>query len=508
MAEAENLEIIIDVFDSYSDELSELLAQLIAVETVAESVEDITIDVDVRGEKKLDALAARMAMIQGGEALSRGRRGSAMQTAAFGRGGDFARNTERAAESSSLLDLRMSDLHNALAKLVPLILTFIGALPALIGALVALGAAAISAAGALAAIGAIGFLGAAAARGGRGGLMEGATQILRELQQDFLDAFLPLAERLQPVFERALDGLDRLFQEIANRGDSLVALTDVAEGFGDFVMQWLPDALRNMALMAEAFAPLFGQLGAFLNSFSILQALSGFMADVLPSFLAFLDILIDIVPSIFRLSIGFLDVVSVVLRAIEIFGDFVGMLGLSNEAIGILVASLLTAWTAANLFSLQGLKNVVLWLAAVPGKIAPTVAALKGYTVSALTATTATSVLTTALTALLGVVTLGLGFIALGATAEFVTDKFFNTADSINQATAALREFESANSRFRGGDNPFGADSPSVRRGSVSSSGGVVLNYNYNGSSVDDAEEGAREAKNALYRYERPRRKR
>jgi len=193
MAAIENLEIVVEV--DISDAISNLKALKEELESVAREIKSlrregargITIKTEV--ESIIDDLAHMQAIIDGFEAgntitigsevnLPRnlpnggGGGGGGGSVGLFGalRGigdGDGMRETlgelkqsfSQMAEESSLTNINMADMHNVMARLIPLLLVFVGAIPAAYTALFTLAAAAASAAAAFAAMGAFGALG-------------------------------------------------------------------------------------------------------------------------------------------------------------------------------------------------------------------------------------------------------------------------------------------------------------------------------------------------------------
>lgn len=494
----ENLDLVISVLDRFTAELDQLLLKLAEVDAAAEAVEDITIDVDVRGEHKIDRLIAKMAALGlmdakdldvnvrgipagrgggGGAALGGGIAiGGVAQAAgdasdsltdAAKSAGQMADVAEDATEAIDLTNIRMSDLHNLLAALVPLLLVFIGAVPALLGALVALAAAAIAAAAGLAALAGFGALGFALARAGPDNLMEGFSEIIDEITEDFLDAFAPLAERLAPLFERALDGLDRLFQGIADRGDVLVAFSQTAQAFGAFMQDFLPDLLADMGEMARAFGPFFGELMDVFD-FSVLGALTEFMAQAADDTILFMELLIPFLAVIGEMSIGFLRVVNAIGLLLQGFFQILNLLPISAEAWGVLIASILTAAT-------------VMFLASKMAAIA--------------------AVGITGLTAAVGSLITVLAPLLLLSVAVFAIANHFDLlGTNIEKATRSLREFNRLGKGMR--RNPFfdpNLQPGQVRRGRGSGVGSINVTVEGNA----DEEVIREQTGNAMYRMER-----
>lgn len=501
MAEVENLQIIIDVLGDWSVELNQLIVKLAEVRTVAEAVDNIRIDVDVH-DRDLDVLMAKMAAASGGGAVAggvtRGRGGGGGGMGGVSRSIDRAADAmEDMADSGGILDLRMSDVHNALAKLVPLLLVIIGALPALIGGLVVLASAALAAAAALTAFTAIGALGVAIQRGGVDNLMEGFQDIAREVADDFIDAFAPLAERLAPMFEDALDGLDRLFEAVAQRGDSLVELADVARDFGGFLLSFIPDMLEAWARFADAMAPVFGMIGDFLQDTSLTRGMAAFFADALPSLAEFTSALIDIIPLVLDFSIGMLRITSVMTRFLELLFEAISLGGAFSEEVGFMIGLLFALWTtlsvghaiigtqfvAAIVSAIKSLQAFVGMLLLTQGAAGATAAAINAIKI-----------------AVAGFFGIGLALVALGSVASMLADHFSRTSSSIDDATSSLRSFKSEMRGLRSGENPFGVDLATARQAAGRGGGNTII---VNGA--EDPQQTRTEVERALNGLRRPR---
>lgn len=504
----ERLSIIIDLVDSFSDELTRLLIQLGEVETALQAVDDHTIDIDVRDRELTTLLgklgAARVASIGGGGAVGGGGRGST---------GSASRNLRRFSSSASeatdemqTTSLRMSTLHNALAQLVPLLVVIILALPALIGGLVALAGAALAAAGALVGLTAFAGLGAALARG-EGDLMEGMRDILEQVQQDFMDAFRPLAEQLAPLFEEALRGLDRLFQAIAAEGDAFLQLTDMARAFGAFIIETLPSFLADLATFAEASAEALGEVGEALGNIDLFAMFSEILAKTLPLLIKFGEEFAQLLALLFELSLGFLIVTNAIIEAINIILDIITVFGFFGKEMGLLVGIVLALWTAYMAVN-SALATFVTMIAtkalfAVGSLIM--MLAKQGVMTTIVTGATwalnaAIKALTFAVITLLAVSGIGILISIFGGIASAA----FGASDGIQSATDALRAFEAQRSRMTGGDNPFANPDlgPGDPTGRSRFAGGGSVTVNIEGDA--DRDTVRKQLQNANYRLERP----
>lgn len=547
MAELENLEILIDVIEQYEEELNHLLAKLGQVESAVRAVDDIRIDVDVHGESELNSLMAKMGALEamdmsgvgdidvgsrgGGGAVA----GGAMSGDQFGRldnllsaqvrqmgkiikqfdglgesTDDLARAqrsamtaADKAADSFELSNLRMSDLHNALAKMLPLLAVFIGTLPALVTALVAVAAAAFAAAAALAAMTVFGAMGAGMVRG-NGDMMEGLQEILNELQADFMDAFTPIMRQFRPLFEDTMEGLGMLFQRIANLDHVLRSLEDEARRFGDFISDFTVGTIRDMGRMVEAFDGVFSMIAGFMQDMDLLMELTQFMGRVLPELTIFTALAVETIIRLVEMSEGFLLVATAIGVAISFLFDLMDFLGVSNKQMGVLIATVLTAATAYFIFSSSIMSAVIPSLAALGTKMLAAISSLTGYSASTVVATLATYGLAKAFLVLIGTLTLGIGAIvtAVGVT-KALGSGFGALAGDVQSATDSLRAFKGEASGLDGA-NPYGA--PQMQPGDVSGSsrfgGGGGITVNVEG---DADEETLREQlNNGLYWMERP----
>lgn len=501
MAEVENLEIIIDVIDSYSDEINQLIAKLAELEGTVRAVDDITLDVDVRGSGQLNTLMAQMAALQSMDAaLGDVNVGVDGDTLSRTGGAAAAEGAQSASEASELLSLTMADLHNAIARLIPLILVFIGAIPAVIGGIVALGVAAFSAAAALAALTALGAVGLAAQLGD-GDIMAGLREIINQIQSDLSDTFMPLAQRLAPLFEDALDGLGRLFQQIANRGDVLVSLTDQARAFGGFMLDTLPSVIADMGRMVEAFDDLFGLIASGASNINVFSGLTSFMAQAADELVLMTALFVDMIPPLFRLSIGFLAVANVIGLMVAGIGKLLSVLPVTSEQFGILVGTLFAAYTAALLFTkVLGSSTI----AALVGAFQSVVAYIAGLS-SYIGTVGAATIATLAFASALALATFGISAVVGGIST--MGSQFAGLGTNIDAATKSLKRFDSVQSGLSGGANPYA--NPNVSRGQPmgqSRFANQSVTVNVEGNADEDMVR--EQTRNAMYELERTRRKR
>ena len=472
MVDVDTLQIVIEIVDRFSDEIRDLQTQLVELRSIAEGLDRITVDVDVRGERDLDLLQARLAALQvqeetGGVNVGGGMAGMDVPNVGGGDTADLSRTGAsignmgaEAADSASLLQmfkLRMSDMQNVLASVIPLLIQFIGALPAVITGLVAVAAAAGAAALALGALTAIGFVGVAMDRaGGEMPSGEDFSEIFSGLLDDLFAAFAPLAEQLAPTVQGAIDNFDRFAESLAGAFSLLTELEDDFAAFGGFLEDFLTGAIENMILMADAFAPLFAMLGDFLRDFSILEELTTLMGEMLPAFLTFIGVVMDLLPVIVRMSIGFLEVSNAVLIVINAFFQLLEVLGIEQE-MGVFISVILVAISVLGLLAITILSIIPAIQSLLP-VIAAKISGLLGMASASFTAATAAGVLSVAVRALqaaviglLAATGIGLLIPILGSIAA----GFLGISAGAKDAASSLKEFGRVSNRFDDGPNPF-----------------------------------------------------
>jgi len=420
-------------------------------------------------------------------------------------------------ESVRDVDIRMSDLHNLLATLVPLMVVFIGAIPAAITAIYGLAAAAVTAAGAMAALAGFGALGVGLEDGQF--QMENLSEVVDEVRNDFIDAFAPLAERLEPLFRDAIDGLDPFFQAIANTGDALMELTDEARAFGAFIMDFVPGALTALAGLVESLSPVLADIGRAINENfnTFVRQLVFWTKQAVPVVASLVQTIINALPTIVDLGIQFAVVANAVLNVVGLLWRLLTINGLLAEGMGLLVGALLVAATAFSLlnkvifgfvakamtsaiasvyrfmvalatassqmtlFGSTALANAISSLIGFTASIFSSIAGLLGFQVAAWKAAIAAAAFWTA-------VTVGLALPLLGMISGMAAG-FLGLSDSVDQATSSLKEFDRVSSRTSGGFNPYSGNPPDegAAAAGVVGRNGTVINFEGNGDPDDDA---------------------
>jgi len=391
------------------------------------------------------------------------------------------------AANSKLTNLSMSDIHNAFARLVPLLITFLGTVPALIGAFVTLYAAAITAAAALAALTGLAAIGFAMEDGTTNLDTQRLQDALSDVRQDFLEAFAPVAERLEPLFRDGLDGLEQFFNEIAQEGDALIALTDEARAFGGFLIDFIPSALRDLAALVSALSDEFGGIGRFLqrNFTRIIRGMVETTVEALPAISELLQLIAAMIPPLIRMSIGFVRVTETVFRVFGAIGQLLNILGVSAEAFGFVTAAVLSGFTAV--LTLTGAVRLL------SGTILSNlVSSLTTWIFASNAATFATYALATAIRALLAAT--GVGLILVGASylvdfasgaarAEREVSKLNSSLSDFNRLSSGM----STNIGGSVGEGPSGISGG----GSGGSGGGFSMTYVDEGGNGNPDQAGA-----------------
>lgn len=546
MAAVENLEILVDVDVSQAlakltkleEELGELAATIESVDSVGE--DGITIDTDLESisddlaqlQAKKEAFEKSNGITLGtdvadnlGELFDAQDRGA---SEIFGRGGGknnvlgpiefkspsfpmkgqtigvsddndspsmmrkLAKSLSSALPEMDNFRLRMSSIHNAMASLIPLLLVIIGTLPALITALVGLAAAAGAAAAALLAITGLGALGVGLQDGQFS--MDRLTDVWEDIKGSFIEAFAPLAEQLEPVFEDAVDGLATFFQLIANEGDALMSMVDEARGFGGFLMDFVPSMLRTLAALVNSLSDKFGDLGGFIqqNFNSIVRSLVEMTREAIPVLARIGKQIGKALPAIVQMSIGFAQITSALFWAIGVLTKFLDILGISPRLFGLVAGAVLTAATAVSLWNTALLTTARTALVTLGTKMLALISTYTSYSASTIVATAATYGLAKALLALIGIITLGVGIAVLTPVITSMASQFDILGNNIDSAANSMRKFDDISGKTNGpGFSPYGGDNPS--------NGGTYAGANYTEVNVESSGNDDRDKSNAKY---------
>ncbi len=255
----------------------------------------------------------------------------------------------------------MMQLWNIFAKLVPLMIVFVGALPAAIAGLTALATSALALAGALGAIGALGLFGLGVRRSdGIQGAFKEIQEIIGDLKDEFLSAFAPLAQKFAPLVSDALDGLTALFDVIASKGELLLELRSKARGFGEWIAKFIPKALETIIRFAQATSDIFTGLGQWLfnNIDDIALGLAETLRRLLPTLQTLALTIVDIIPDLIRFSEGFLMVTNMIIDFLSFIGFLInqivtlgGFMKGNTKILGFLISAFLAFITVSSIAS-------------------------------------------------------------------------------------------------------------------------------------------------------------
>lgn len=395
--------------------------------------------------------------------------------------------------------IRMATMHNLLAAIMPMLAVFVGALPIAITGLITLAGAAVGAAASLAAIAGLGAMGYAMGDTMEMPGMEDFEDIMERIKEDFFEAFAPLAQQLSPVFADALDGLEMFFQRIANQGDALMNLTDMARDFGQFMIEWIPGLLRTFSAGIQAMEPVFSQLADWLRESNLVETFTRQTLESIDALRRFTGQIINFLSLLVELSQGFIRVWTSLATLIGFLYKFMTLGGrIGDETMGLLIGSLLGVVSVMSLlgFVIRSmyvvhlvnyismlkttittllLKGQIMGSTLVPiiakyiSAIYTKIAALMGYKAAQLSAAKATLIAAGALASFLTLVSLG-GLAVLIAGAAAAANHFFDLADGIGEVNDEMREFNDLSAQSEG--NPYG-DTPDSGAGTSGFGGGT-----------------------------------
>lgn len=378
--------------------------------------------------------------------------------------GDLANENRSLLRRMQDVSPKMGTFFALFAAILPLLFTFIGALPAAIAGVVALGGAAIGAAGALAAIGGLGLMG----MGMEGGQfsMDALSEEWEELRKTFIEAFAPLATTFAPVVEDLIDDVGRLFETLGQMR-VLQSLRDEFSAIGDALVRVIPPLIAGFVELGEAAAPVLGDLVGFLATIDWGELFTDILRQTLPFLYNITDAILTMLPALFKLSMGFLSFVSILMDGVSALFAFIDMLGPLAPLLGVLISIFLTLVTVVSLYS-----KVTELAAAVTGffsgtAVSSAVSSLQQLTIYQLLAAEASLTMASAFAAALEVITLGLATIAIG---YFVTQLV-----KINNQIGGIRD------KMKGlSDTSVGSDFGGLSGSSSSSANPYYVENNYN----------------------------
>jgi len=363
-------------------------------------------------------------------------------------------------------DFDATALNNLRASLFPLLVTFIGALPAAIAGVIALGGAAIATAAALGAVGAVGALGVVLADD------QSLADIATNLKTSFIEEFGGIAEALRPTFMEAVDSVEQLFGSLADKAALLRGLTDDALNLQAAIERWLVGGFENVIGLAMVATDLFGALGSQVGDFSLSGAFAGVLAQLIDDLIIAASGIISMIPLILTLSEGFLRFVGALTSVLGWIGQLLNTFPLLTKMLGFAAAGILTAvsatllWLAASKLLTGGLLET-----AVVG-MGSMIKSAYGYVASMFASTAATYSTVFAMYQLLLVLSaLTLGLYAVGSLAAMAASKWSLFGGEIHNARKELEKFSKVSAN---GDVGAFAASRSGRQD------GQYVNYNDN----------------------------
>lgn len=280
---------------------------------------------------------------------------------------------------TSVFNLKMRDINNALAKIAPLLWTITASLPALASGLLGLTTAALGAAMSLATIAGLGFLGAAAERGGGTPSFEAAMEIMGEIGDAFLDAMLPISKRFVPMFERSMDGMGMFFEDMAEAFRGLLDLRDTARTFGRFMGEYLVNTTKDMIQATQIMLPVFEQLAATIRNTSMLRFLVNSFMDLWPTFTRLGREALTLLPRIIAISQGFLQVSSMIMTVLDTVLWVITGFGRFEQGLGRVIGTLLVMTTVLSVINALYSTQLIPALGSVIAKLGLKIAALLGY---------------------------------------------------------------------------------------------------------------------------------
>ena len=383
--------------------------------------------------------------------------------------------------ASSLTDLRvgMTEFYDILAALVPILFTFLGTIPLVIGGLAGLAAAAVGAAGALGAVAGLGLLGAAIEEAG-GGVpgLEDIADVFDGLREDFVEAFADPAEQLAPLFRDGVDALSRLFDRLGAVAGMLPGMSEQFRAVGRFVEDFLVSGFQNLLQLADAASPIFARIGEFLSDVNLTQGFAEVLEMALPLLVHLSSLLVAGIDDLLLFSEGMAKVLIVTTQLISTMLSFitsvletvVPLVNDGSRALGVLVGTLLTLTSAVLLasraFSIYAGVSQFLAGKTLTDMVASLKASVFGFGASAkgalgaaksyIVATSAAQALKIAIWGAIGAAIAGAAVLSgvLGVVGSLAAG-FLGLGTDIDDATSSLEEFQRQQDSLRSGSGAF-----------------------------------------------------
>lgn len=360
-------------------------------------------------------------------------------------GGRKGRGKDMKHAMSNLRKLRftMGTFHQVLASVIPLMGIFVGALPATI---VGLGALASAALGAAAVLGGIGVLGAAGLSLEKTGdiSMEPIKKRLKEVGENFEDAFAPLAETLAPVVRTALSDIEAMAGPLATASAGLLVFRDEFEAFIGVVTGGLPKVMNSWLSFTDAAMPMVLTLTDFLTNMDLLGSFAEHLSRAWVELVLIGNAILDLIPVMMDMSHVFLSVTAGLFAFAGVIASVIDMIPYGAQVIGVLAAGFLLLLTYVTLASVAT-SGLIASTAALAGTIVTSaLPGLASYITSVYVSMVATYGFAGAVATLIGIVTLGIGTIAIFSAG------FSELADNIGGSRSELEKFANTASGLRG----------------------------------------------------------
>ena len=357
------------------------------------------------------------------------------------------RQTDDIAKEFVDFEFTIESFHKIFAAMVPLVVAFVGALPAAISAVAGLATAALTAAGGLAVLGGLALGGMMLTPSGQLST-EPLMERLRGLFDTFLTEFEPVMRQFEGLAIGAFDQFEQMLGPLAQASTTLTVLEDEFNAVLSTITGGLPRAVQTMAAFAEATAPVLGMVLGQLMSADVLTFFIQQLSRLEPVIFVLIGSLKELIPAIVIVSEGFLLTVTVLSSFAAILSTVINRFPILGQLLGFaasLVLILASATTIASLATMAyntaliqeiatlyaAAKAHLIANSAVAKWIAGQIAAAKAAIASAL----GISATTAAVVALIGALTLGVGALAAASSG------FLDLRDSIGLANAELEKF-------------------------------------------------------------------
>lgn len=356
------------------------------------------------------------------------------------------------------LQFTSGSFHQTLASIIPLLLTFVGALPAAVAGLASLGAAAIAAAGAL--LGITGLaIGGLAIEDGELDFSE-IQERIRSLGETALEEFELAARRLEPLAESAFASAEGLLENLGRRAEAFDRHTDEIRGAFDYLERTVPEVLDKIVAFGAAAMPALGVVDQFLANLNVIQSLSDVLAETLGLTIGLVNAIVNLIGPLISLSRGFLMTSAFILTAFSAMLQLFDIIPYGLELFGVLLSVLLGLVTMTSLYTLATNSALVATLEFVGGILTSAIPSLNSLTTAITTATAMEWAFYAATAAVLGLLTLGLAPVIGG-----IASQFGAMNDNIQSATDSLREFSAVSDSLEGTAVGVGTNTRRDQRG-------------------------------------------